>query len=100
MVSSIDQQWQDDLVDMQRFEKQKKAYKFILAVIDIFSRYAWALPLKSKRGEEVKIYLLSCSKKSNQKRFSLMRENNSTINILRIYLRKITLNGFQLILIR
>jgi hypothetical protein len=48
MVSSIDQQWQADLVDMQRFEKQNKGYIFI------FSRYAWALPLKSKRGEEVK----------------------------------------------
>jgi len=54
MVSFADQQWQADLVDMQKLEKSNKGYRFILTVIDIFSRYAWALPIKSKRGVEVK----------------------------------------------
>ena len=54
MVSYVDQQWQADLVDMQAFEKDNKNYRFILTVIDILSRYAWAKPLKSKKGEEVR----------------------------------------------
>ena len=54
MVSYVDQQWQADLVDMQKFEKSNKGIRYILTVIDIFSRYAWAKPLKSKRGEEVR----------------------------------------------
>ena len=54
MVSYTDQQWQADLVDMQKFEKDNKGHRFILTITDIFSRYAWAKPLKSKRGEEVK----------------------------------------------
>ena len=54
MVSYTDQQWQADLVDMQKLEKSNKGYRFILTVIDIFSRYAWALPIKSKRGVDVK----------------------------------------------
>ena len=54
MASYADQQWQADLVDMQKFEKSNKGYRYILTVIDIFSRYTWALPLKSKRGEEVR----------------------------------------------
>jgi IS30 family transposase len=53
MVSYIDQQWQADLVDMQKFEKNNNHYKYILTVIDIFSRFAWVKPLKSKRGDEV-----------------------------------------------
>jgi len=54
MASYVDQQWQADLVDMQAYQKDNKGYRFILTVIDILSRYAWAKPLKSKRGDEVK----------------------------------------------
>ena len=54
MVSYVDQQWQADLVDMQKLEKSNKGYRFILTVIDIFSRYAWAVGTKSKRGVEVR----------------------------------------------
>ena len=32
---------------------ENSGHRFILTVIDIFSRYAWARPLKSKRGSEV-----------------------------------------------
>ena len=53
MVSYLDQQWQCDLVDMQKFSKTNKGYNYILTVIDILSRYAWAKPLKRKTGEEV-----------------------------------------------
>lgn len=54
MVSYVDQQWQADLVDMQKFEKSNEDYKYILTVVDIFSRYAWAKPLKRKTGVEVR----------------------------------------------
>ena len=29
-------------------------YRYILTVIDFFSRYAWAKPIKDKTGKEVK----------------------------------------------
>lgn len=54
MVSYAYQQFQADLVDMQKFSRVNEGYNYILTVIDIFSRYAWALPLKSKKGEDVK----------------------------------------------
>ena len=41
MVSYTDQQWQADLVDMQKFEKDNKGYRYILTIIDIFSRFAY-----------------------------------------------------------
>jgi len=54
ITNGIDYQWQADLVDMTEFSKFNKNYKFILTVIDTFSKYAWAVPLKSKSGVSVK----------------------------------------------
>ncbi len=53
-VSGLDQQFQSDLVDMQAHAKENDGFKYILTVIDMFSRYAWALPLKTKSPKDVK----------------------------------------------
>lgn len=53
IVTGIDSQWQADLVDMSRLSKGNGGYKFILTVIDIFSKYAWAVPLKDKSGSSI-----------------------------------------------
>lgn len=52
-IRGIDETWQADLVEMQPYEKVNKGYKYILTVIDIFSKFAWAVPVKSKKGEDV-----------------------------------------------
>jgi hypothetical protein len=49
-VSGIDAQWQADLADVSNLAKYNSGYKFILTVIDIFSKSAWAIPLKNKTG--------------------------------------------------
>lgn len=48
-TGGIDHQWQADLVDMQSLKKYNQGYAHILTAIDIFSRYAFAEPIKSKR---------------------------------------------------
>ena len=53
IVHDLDEQWQADLADVALIARQNKGYTFILTVIDIFSRYAWARPLKNKSGKEV-----------------------------------------------
>ena len=51
MYSSFkDNIWGVDLVDMQLLSKFNKEFKFLLCVIDIFSKYAWVIPLKDKKG--------------------------------------------------
>lgn len=55
VVHDIDEQWQADLAEVGLIAKDNEGYRFILTVIDIFSRYAWARPLKSKRGEDVAV---------------------------------------------
>ena len=37
------------LADMQLISKFNKGFRFLLCVIDIFSKYAWVVPLKDKK---------------------------------------------------
>lgn len=53
IVSKIDDQWQADLVDMQKYKSQNKNFNYILTVIDIFSKFAWAIPIKNKTGDNI-----------------------------------------------
>ena len=52
-TNKIDSQWQSDLVEMIEFQDQNDEYKYLLTVIDIFSRHAWARALKSKSALDV-----------------------------------------------
>ena len=45
-----DETWSADLIDKSSLSKYKNNYKFILTVIDTFTKYAWAIPLKNKSG--------------------------------------------------
>ena len=47
--SFIDNIWSVDLADMQLLSKFNKGFRFLLCVIDIFSKYAWVIPLKDKK---------------------------------------------------
>ena len=49
-VFSINEQSVMDLVDLQTLAKYNKGYKYLLTVIDVFFKYAWVEPLKSKRA--------------------------------------------------
>ena len=42
--------WDVDLADMQSLSKYNKGIKYLLCAIDLFSKYAWVVPLKDKRG--------------------------------------------------
>ena len=41
--------WGVDLGDMQFLKKYNKGFRFLLCVIDIFSKYAWVIPLQDKK---------------------------------------------------
>ena len=40
--------WSADLVEMQKLAKQNKGYRYVLMVINVFSKYGWADPLETK----------------------------------------------------
>lgn len=53
VASGIDVQWQADLADMQGLAHQNKGVHYLLTVIDIFSKFAWVIPVKDKSGPEM-----------------------------------------------
>src|SRR5271154_4096406 len=52
-TGGIDQQWQADPVEMIPYANMNRGYRYILTIIDLFSRFGWAVPLKDKTGKEV-----------------------------------------------
>ena len=51
--NNIDHIWGIDLITMIKYSKQNKNHKYILTVIDFFSKYSWCYPLKSQKSEEI-----------------------------------------------
>ena len=45
--------WQTDLVEMISYANVNKGYRYLLTVIDVFSRKAWARPIKRKTGTNI-----------------------------------------------
>ena len=52
-VRGLDETWQADLVEMIPYAQDNKGYRYLLTIIDIFSKYAWAVPVKRKTGKNV-----------------------------------------------
>lgn len=48
-----DDLWQADLIDMQSYSRTNKGFKFILIIIDTYTKYVWTVPLKNKSSKEV-----------------------------------------------
>ena len=53
IVPGIDVQFQADLCDVQNLSRYNKGYKYLLTCVDIFSKYAWVVALKTKQGQEL-----------------------------------------------
>ena len=50
IVGGIDELWQMDLADMQTMAAENDGYRYLLVCIDVFSKYLWVIPLKTKTG--------------------------------------------------
>lgn len=54
IIKGLDDLWQTDLMEFQSYAKENRGYKYILVVIDCFSKFLWTQPLKSKSAVEVR----------------------------------------------
>ena len=52
-AKQVDDIWAADLIDMSPFSRSNKGYKYLLTVIDVYSKYGWIVALKTKTGQEV-----------------------------------------------
>lgn len=67
VMRGINDTFQADLIEMIPWADQNDGYRYILMMIDVFSKYAWAMPLKNKTGEEVCKALASIFSKNPKK---------------------------------
>ena len=59
--------WSADLADMQSLSKYNKGIKSLLCAIDLFSKYAWVVPIKDKKGVSIVDAFQKILKESNRK---------------------------------
>ena len=52
---------------MQLISKYNKGIRYFLCAIDLFSKYAWVVPLKDKKGGSIANAFQKISKQSNRK---------------------------------
>ena len=50
IVNEIDSIWSCDLIEMQEWCEDNEGFRYMLNVIDVFSKFAWSIPLKDKKG--------------------------------------------------
>ena len=62
---------------MQLISKFNKGIRFLLCVIDIFSKYAWVVPLKDKKGVSIVNAFQKILKESNRKRNKIWVDKGS-----------------------
>ena len=68
---------------MQLLSKFDKGFRFFLCVIDIFSKYAWVVPLKDKKGISIVNAFQKILDNANLIKYGLIKEVNFTIILLK-----------------
>ena len=82
--------WGADLADVQLISKFNKGFRFLLCVVDVFSKYAWVVPLKYKKKV---LQLLMLFRKywknliENQAKYGSTKGGNFTIILLKMVKR-------------
>jgi len=52
-VFTIHEQWTTNLIEVINISKQNRGFKYLLTVVDVFSKHAWVEPLKNKTAQAV-----------------------------------------------
>ena len=73
----VDKIWTADLEEIQKYSKWNKGVKYLLMVIDVFSKYGWIEPLKDKKTESVSSAFEHIFKKSKRKPEKLWTDKGS-----------------------
>ena len=85
-----------DLIDYKKHQWHNRPYRYILVVIDCFSRYAWTRPLKTKTAEESASALDSIlSEMPYRPRFFASDQGNE-FSVANEFLRRILIDKYRL----
>lgn len=93
-LKGIDDLYQADLVEMIPFAAANKGYKYILTMINCFSKYAIAIPLKSKKADEVVNALNPILKSHKMKHFQTDQGTEWFNSKVQALLKKYNINHY------
>jgi transposase InsO family protein len=80
IVTGIDDTWQCDLVDMQKHAKFNDKYRYILTCIDVFSKFAWGVPVRTKTSKDVTLAFAEILKSNRSPKHLQADKGNEFIN--------------------
>ena len=88
--------WGADLADMQSLSKYNKGNKYLLCAIDLFSKYAWVVPIKNKKVTSiVNVFQIIISKGRKPNKIWVDEGGEFYNNSFKDFLKKITLKCIQ-----
>ena len=87
--------WGVDVADTQSLSKKDKDIKYLLCAIDLFSKYAFAVSLKDKKGTSIVNAFNKIIKQSNRKPNEIWVDQESEFYKIIIFLK----NGYQTIIL-
>ena len=97
IVSGIDDTFQADLIDVTNISRFNDNNKFLLTCIDVFSKYAWVVPIKKKGAQEVLAAFKTIFADGRIPKRLQTDEGNEFMNrTLRAYLEKLKINIYIL----
>ena len=79
--------WEADLADMQLISKFNNGFRFLLCVVDIFSKYSSVVPLKDKKGVSIINAFQKILKESNKNPNNIWVEKE--LNLIIILLKMV-----------
>lgn len=77
IVQGVDHLWQADLSDVSSIKRHNDDYRFLLFVIDAFSKYAWVRPLKNKTADTLTRVVKDILQTSGRRPLHLMSDKGS-----------------------
>ena len=74
----INEIWQIDIYDVSRFETSNKKFKYMFAVVDVFTRFAYIIPMKNKDIDSTSKALEEILSYNKNKPYLIMSDNDSS----------------------
>ena len=87
LAYSINELHQADLIDISSLSKTNRNYKFLLVVIDVFSRKAYVVPIKTKSGTDVRSALQQIHNEATPKKLQTDRGTEFYNKLVQDYLK-------------
>lgn len=96
LVDSIDEQWQADLMDMTWLAKYNDKHRYLLAVIDCLSRYAWVEAVPDKSAQTIKTVFIKIMETAKRKPKKLQTDQGKEFvnSILKAHFKSLKINHF------